>query len=520
MSISREDVATADDVKPRKGSMLQARVRAMIVLVACCAAILWAWRHWVENADPDLVEARSSLRNAISDLKSGKPADRIGAINFLARLLPKDNMVAILPLTTALDHPDTAVRVAAAEALGSISAAAVAAGSMTEAVRTATAVLLRCMKDPETNIRFAAARSLQKIAGVRPAIGSASPVDREAIRSATLELYNDRDPRLRSIALRALCSFTAGPPEALAAGLKDESAEVRLATIQLLVHHSRGLDSWIPRLIALAELDPDPNVREECLHVLHPPFFKPPAVTAAVIPAVLAGLKTDVVRIRGTLLRFLAQLGPEGRAAIPELLQLVKAPLAPKLDRLQHLEVWEDADPGSEASLTLGAIAPATPEAPQVIAALTEVARSGPLMRRTRTVYALGLFGPAAVEALPVLITIVNDPNSIKQIRELMQTARSTGRDPPESQYVHGEAEAARALGKIAPGTPFADQAIEALRTVLNSEAVFSRAAAVEALGQFGPKAASALPRIRELRNDRDKSVSIAVTRALPLIER
>jgi HEAT repeat protein len=482
--------------------------------------MFWAWRHWVESSNPDLAEARSARQDAMRDLHSRIPSERVAAINLLERLPHRETTVAIPPITAALDDPEVAVRVAAAEALGSICGSAVASGSMTEAVKAAAAALLVRLKDPVGDIRFAAARSLGKIAGATPPLRGASPVDRQAIQRARVELRSDQDPRLRSVALRALCSFENDPPEGLVAGLEDRSAEVRLAAIELLAHHRRGLDPWIPRLIALAEHDPEKEVREECLHVLRPPFFKPPAVTEAVVPALLDGLKTEVVPVRYTIVEFIGQLGPVGRDAIPELLRIVRAPLAPNLESVQHIEVLEDADPGSEAALALGAIAPGTPEAPQVIAALTEVARSGPLMRRTRTVYALGLFGPAAAEAIPVLIGVITDPTAVKQIQDLVGTTGKSRQEPDESAYVHGQAEAARALGKIAPGTPLADQAITTLQTVLNSPAEFCRAAAAQALGQFGPKAASALPRIRELKNDRATIVSRAAAGALTLIER
>jgi HEAT repeat protein len=482
--------------------------------------MFWAWRHWVESANPDLAEARSARQDAMRDLHSRMPSERVAAINLLERLPHGESTVAIPQMTAALDDPEVAVRVAAAEALGSICGSAVASGSMTEAVKAAAAALLVRLKDPVADIRLAAARSLGKISGATPPLLGASPVDREAIQRARVELRSDQDPRLRSVALRALCSFENDPPEGLVAGLEDQSAEVRLVAIELLVHHRRGLDPWIPRVIALAEHDPEKRVREECTHVLRHPFFKPPAVTEAVVPALLAGLKTEVVPVRCMIVRFTAQLGPVGRAAVPELLRVVSAPLAPNLESVQHIEVREDDDPGSEAALALGAIAPGTTDAPQVIAALTEVARSGPLMRRTRTVYALGLFGPAAAEAIPVLIGTVADPTSLNQIQHIVDTASKSGLEPDESAYVHGQAEAARALGKIAPGTPLADQAIAALRTVLNSPAEFCRAAAAEALGQFGPKAASALPRIRELKNDRAPIVSRAAAGALTLIER
>jgi HEAT repeat protein len=75
------------------------------------------------------------------------------------------------------------------------------------------------------------------------------------------------------------------------------------------------------------------------------------------------------------------------------------------------------------------------------------------------------------------------------------------------------------ALGRIAPDTPSADQAVAALLPVLQSKVWLSRAKAIEALRQFGPKAAAAIPGIRALKDDRNAEVRDAAAKALSAIE-
>ena len=156
-------------------------------------------------------------------------------------------------------------------------------------------------------------------------------------------------------------------------------------------------------------------------------------------------------------------------------------------------------DPASESAYALGEIAPGCAEAKEVIAALTEVARAGPVSRRGWAAVALGKFGPDAEEAVPVLIKVLTDA-------------------APEGTFER-EASAAQALGKIAPETPSADKAIAALLPLLDSKRPLSQSSAIEALSQFGPKAAAAIPRIRALKEDRDRDVREAATKALPAIE-
>jgi HEAT repeat protein len=156
-------------------------------------------------------------------------------------------------------------------------------------------------------------------------------------------------------------------------------------------------------------------------------------------------------------------------------------------------------DPASEATSALGRIAPGSAEEREVIAALMEVARSGPLSRRGWAAYALGEFGPAAEEAVPVLIKVINDATPVDTFERA--------------------ASAAVALGRIAPETPSADQAVTALLPVLESKTQLSQVQAIRALGQFGPRAAAAIPRIRTLKDDRDREVREAAAKALLAIE-
>src|SRR5206468_9374610 len=106
---------------------------------------------------------------------------------------------------------------------------------------------------------------------------------------------------------------------------------------------------------------------------------------------------------------------------------------------------------------------PRSAEAKQVIAALMEAARSGPISRRGWAAVALGEFGSAAEEAVPVLIEVISDATPVDSFERA--------------------ASAAAALGKIAPETPSADKAVAALLSVLDSKTSLSRATAVKALG-------------------------------------
>jgi HEAT repeat protein len=520
----------------------QSGLRTLIALVACCAVILWAWRYLSENYDPLLVESRSLQRRAIGTLRSSKQAERLAAIRELGRPDSANSSIVVPRLIGALEDPvaevrvaaaealglidfglvkegsggetireaatalirslkdpESAVRLAAAETLGSIGPSVLKSGSGGETVRDSATALTRCLKDPEPGVRAAAVTSLGMIASTSPADMATPPIDRKDLMDALVETLGDRDANVRLAVIKAMASHpseSGDPPKALAEGLKDESAENRAAAVSGLNSFRQGLDPLVPLLLRLFERDPDPYVREQCFSTLSV-AFKPPAITAAVVPVLTASLRSEDAQVRSQVVWLLSVFRADARAAIPELLRILNEPLDPQVapDR----NPFSPVDPASDAASVLGSIAPSSAEEKEVIAALIEVARSGPRSRCGSAAYALGEFGPAAEEAVPVLTKVLNDAT-------------------PDDKFEH-EASAVFALGRIAPDTSSADQAVAALLPVLHSKNWLAQTNAIEALPRFGPKAAAAIPRLRALKDDRDTNVRDAAAKALLSIE-
>jgi HEAT repeat protein len=524
---------------PKPARRLRTRVRTLIALVACCAVILWAWRHLRENLDPVLLEARSIQKRAIGALHSGKPADRLTAIVDLERLRTGDSSIGIPPLIGALEDPVPAVRVAAAEALSSIGSSLLRSGSGGDTVRAAVTALIRCLndpdmavrvsavkslgsisssmvrsgsggetvsasataligclKDPEPTVRSAAAIALGEITSSPPAFMASLPIDRRAVMAALVELFGDRDAAVRRSVIGAISLHPEGsdPPKELAEGLRDESAENRAAAANGLTGFRQGLDPCVPVLLRLAEHDPDPIVRERCLYAL---TSKPPAVTAAVVPVLTASLSSKDAKVRRQVASLLSEFRADACPAIPELLRVLNEPVDPQV--VSFRGPAGNFDPACEAAWALSRIAPGQAGGKEVIAALIEVARSGPPSRRGWAAVALGEFGPAAEAGVPVLIKVMSDAT-------------------PDDKFEH-EASSALALGKIAPGTGSAEKAVAAVLPVLQSKLWLSRAKAAEALGKFGPRAKAAIPKIRALKDDHDPVVNNAAAKALVAIE-
>ncbi len=493
-------------------------MRAMMAFVACCALIVWAARVMRESPDPALAEERAIEARAVRALRSRRATERLGAIQALDRLSFADGAVAIRPLTAMLGDEDPGVRVASVEALGRIGARAVPNGSDDAAVRDAVTALIGLLKDPQPVMRTAAASALGIMTLAKPRAGTGTrggpppsggngpspvpgaavptPVDRGAVIAALTEALGDRDAKVRGAAIFALAADTSmsDPPKALAAGLADESAENREATVRALAHFPRGLDPWITPLLRIAEHDDDRSVREATVSVLSGLRGPggPPAITAAAVPALIAGLGSGDREVRMLAAGLLSRMGTDAEAAIPALLRILTGPIDGEGDGFVIDGRIPEALGAAEA---LGCIAPGTASAGEVIATLSEMARSGTGFRQLQAIRSLGEFGPDAAPAIPALIRM----------------AREAGPDHA-SDNVQA---AAWALGRIAPGTPAADEVVAALADILRSDRASSRVAAIEALRQFGPKAAVCIPRLRALREDPDIEVRQAAEQAL-----
>lgn len=539
-------VKPTTDAPPKKETRrLQTNVRSLVVLVGCCGAVLWAWRYLAENSDPVRNEGRKLQIAAINTLRSSKKqADRLASVYDLERLHEGDVSIRVSALIELLDDTDIEVRVAAVDALGNIASTAAGSGSAdpslgdaaialarrakdsnapfrratiknmgtlgaslvkSRAGRPAVAAvanaLLDCLNDPEPAVRSTAASSLGELNTPTLAAMTTPSLSQQTLTDALSRLLSDGDEGVRLAVIMAMAAQPAAndpPTSALATGLKDPSPKIRAAAVQRLGFFSQGLDPWTPVLLRLAEQDPEPSVREQCLRTLSY-GFKPPAITAVVVPTLTLSLKGSVSQIRSQSALLLGRFGPDARAAIPVLLQIVNEPLAPNVDPTEWTQYM--LDPASLAIDALGEIAPGSTEEKKVIAALMDVAENGPDGRRGWVVIALGKFGSAASEAVPFLIKFMND----------------SAADNKSGRF----ANSARALGQIAPESPSADLALAALLNALDSKTRAIRSEVVEPLGRFGAKAAPAIPKLRAVINDRksERFDKDAATKALKAIE-
>ncbi|MHC5543404.1 HEAT repeat domain-containing protein, partial [Singulisphaera rosea] len=376
------------------------------------------------------------------------------------------------------------------------------AQSGNKGIRAALKALIETLKDPEASVRAEAVTCLGRLDSPLLTSVDTAPMTRQTVKDALAEMIVDGDAKVRLAAIESMRPGPEGPgvriapPQALAKGLKDESAQNRTAAINGLLFCSAGLDPWLPLLFQLVEHDPEDSVRSQCYFAIDQ-AFKPPAITGAVVPYLRGCLASKNLEIQCLAAAILATMQTDSRSAIPELLRIVKE--SPDLAGIRFRGSYRSGDPALAAALALGKIAPETAKAPEVIAALTEVLRTGPLTRQASAISALREFGEAAEPAIPALITLIKEA-------------------PPRRFYDRKNA-AVEALGSLAPETAWAEEAVAALTQILQSEADPTLGAAIESLSRFGPKAKPALSSLRHLKDHGNAWVKDVATRAIQSIE-
>ncbi len=446
-----------------------ARVKTTIAMIGC-GGVLW----WTTQT---VLTDNRAAKDAIRAMGSRNPLERVGAIRELEVAGLGDSRAAIPPLVDALGDSDARVRAAAAVALGPISTDAAASGSDREAIRATIMALLGRLKDPEPSVRVASANALMSL----PMGGRPSIIDHGTVMAILVDRLADPDPETRLAVIRIMAALGPwaglGPPKELIAALDDSSAGIRSTAVMTLSSFPRGLDPLIAPLFRMMESD-DAKVGSACAYALDQ-LIRPPAVTSAAVPAMIAALGRPNVRVKYIACLMLDKLGPAAHAAVPALIVTAREP------RIHPSQPGPRADsPDIRAISALGRIAPTTESSGMALAVLTELMKGQDPDKSRVAIDALGGFGVEGVSVVPDLIRMVKATHDAKDAY-----------DPSP--------DAAEALGRIAPGTPMSAEALAALTDALRSNSA-KRQSAIVALRYFGPSAASAIPELRSLANDQD----------------
>jgi HEAT repeat protein len=373
-----------------------------------------------------------------------------------------------------------------------------------DAIWPTVPALVQALRDKDQQVAMSAVSSLKQALQAARNYGSGDPAAARTAVTALTAALKDPRPDFRMVVAMALADApgakvigddtAAAAAEALVAALSgDTSVQVREAAAEALGELRSEHDRATVALLRALGKD-EPNVHKACAKALwRLKDHRDPGEskrTAAIVPALIERLADREPQVRSQTAAVLGEIGPEARASITALIGMLNEAPEPK-----------QPDAAGQAALALGEIAPATPQAGEAVTGLIAFLRGTPLdLRRAQAAESLARFGPElTAPVVPVLIDV------LKEI---------AGKDGPPGPQV------CKAIGRAAPGSPQADQAVAALSAALNSSWGFTRTEAAQALARFGSRARSALPKLHDLaKSDRERVVRDAAAAAAPRIE-
>jgi HEAT repeat protein len=360
----------------------------------------------------------------VADLAPAKtPMERRSAAFALGKL-GKDAVPALGELSSRLGDPDPAVREAAAYAIGEICVAA--------KVRHAESVAALCkhLTDEKQDplVRRSAAFALGGMGkadspDVQAALGAGLKAKDPAVRQnvawalgrlgdssagSLRQALKDPDAQVRRNAAVALTLLTPRAAEPAVPDLleccKDKDLELRKAAVGALVRLASPKEAVAQQargpLLALLK-DADLEVRRNAALALG--YLGGPESTPAVT-ILRDALKGGVLPLRRQAALALKNIGPDARAALPELRMALHSPDG-ELKRNAAVALIGFKDAGE----------PAVPDLVQLVQDRKEDAEV-----RKQAAVALSRIGynPALVKAIPGLLAVVADPTEVGGVRE------------------------------------------------------------------------------------------------------
>ena len=461
----------------------QLGVLGLMIAVALCAIIAWAGvtiRDHLEGYRPLLA------------MRSTNAMERKEAAHALRDVSTTNAQEAIDALYHALGDVDPGVRGTAALTLGvliyrirlNLSTAPIVADQQNlkrwsdDSLRR----LVPLLHDQDQAVRAAAANGLGALVRRLPSRKNTSQaevpmiVQRQAAKT-------ERD----SIGVTL-------PPE-LVAALQDRAVEVRVAAASAIASFGLDRDDAIAVLLGMMERD-NATVRRAFVDALDAAWPTPLSV-----PSLRSLLKSRDGDVRYHAARLLGRIGPAATVAIPDLITVLKEPVNGRYPTAAHGAARALGQMGPDQvaiAALMEVIAPANVE--PGFAAMVQMSsrEAGKLaadvqsrgltavVGLSRVMYAmdaLGEIGPPAVAAVPAMI--VDYRRALEVGHFMSQTAIPN------------------ALARIAPGSAGAAEVVAVLIVALDSRYPGIQTAAIDALGHFGAAAAPAIPKLRELAQDK-----------------
>jgi HEAT repeat protein len=525
-------------------------------------------------------DTKPTANELTKQLASGDEATKVAACNKLG-MLGTDGASAVDELNSALADSSAEVRAHAAWALGQIGEAAKpAAPALAKAVvdpdgkvRRAALKALRAIKpdrnitlpiishalaDADHSVRVHALHSIADMGeAAMPALlkaldhpegkywailvlGEMGPQAKDAVPGLT-KLLDDKSPQVRREAVMALGAIGKDAQSAVPAIVKllnDEAHQVQIGAGFAVGMLGPAAKSAIPTLQRNLKSD-DEFTRVLSAWAIAKVNDKDPKAFDQAVDMLAKGIASEDPRVRRASIRGLVDLKPGPAkmlpalkaaadeatdAAIEEALEAVAQTGSPGLPTLIGALKWKEHR--GQAAMLLGRMGS---DASKAVPALTEgLGDENPDVRR-EICFALGAIGPDAASATPALAVLLEDENE----RVSHAAAYALGRIGPDAkaaipalkqqlddENMFDRGVSAWALAFIDPDdAALAKTTTPILTKGLENDQAMIRRACANALGNLGPKAASAVDALKAAEKDPDQSVSEAAAAAIKKIK-
>jgi HEAT repeat protein len=279
-----------------------------------------------------------------------------------------------------------------------------------------------------------------------------------------------------------IATFADEPPTkdevaALVKQLKDNDPSKRNKAGRALENLDSAAKDAIPVLIeALKDRQPEFNLAPTVAKALG-------KIGKPAVPALIEALEVKDGKVQAYAAMALKQIGMDAKAAVPALIEVVK----------------KYKDPAHIARLnSIAALGKIGPAAKDAVPLLIDISKEKPPLSAARlaAVTALGQIGPEAKAAAPTLIDLLGEE---------------------ETKAGPLRIEAARSLGLI--GSASGEEAASALVALVENKKLGpARIVAINALGQLGPTAKNAVTALKKA--GEDKELKAAADGAIKIIEK
>jgi HEAT repeat protein len=481
------------------------------------------WIKQLKDPDPEVCErARENLfslgpedKKIVPILIEALPEKKIRSdICWALRAIGKD---AVPALRKALEDNNPEVRIGVLMALGHIGR------KVDEVIPT----LIQALKDPNKEIRKQAIRSMQM----------AGPRAKTAVPSLC-KMLAGRDENWYLI-LRALVRIgpaAQGAVPTLCKAMQDRFSGFRSDAAEALGAIGPGARAAIPTLIQALK-DGYPTVRIKAALAIW--RIEGRKKLAVVLPALVAELEDKI--FYGSAASALGSIGPDARAAVPALIAVYKSPAI--------------KDRASIASV----LAEFGPDAKEAVPALIEALKTKDKILACEAAWALGAIGKEARAAVPALMKSLSDPTdshlcclatqalakmgpdakaAVPDLARLLKTGNNDIRSNAAATLGALGADAKAAVPALRAALQDSDEtlrietalalwridrrndlSVRVLCKLLQQSYYSNKWHVVAILGDMGPDAKAARPRLKEALKDRDPAVRVRAAVALWRIE-